>query len=169
MFLELIAIFAAGFGAAGAVLLLNRLTGGRVPGWVMPVAAGLTMLGFGIWSEYTWAARTAEALPEGVEVVDSTETRALWKPWTYLMPQTTRLVALDRSTIRDNPDAPQVRLVELYLFQRWRATESLPVLVDCARSARALVTDAALEEPAKADWTQIPKDDPLIRAVCPEQ
>ena len=70
MFLELIATFAAGAGAAGLVLVLNLMTGGRLPRWAMPVAAGLAMLGVAISNEASWGARTAQGLPEGLVVVD---------------------------------------------------------------------------------------------------
>jgi hypothetical protein len=58
MFLELIAAFAAAFVAAGIVLAVNMATGGRLPRWAMPVAAGAAMLGYAVWSEYSWFART---------------------------------------------------------------------------------------------------------------
>ena len=57
MFWELIAVFVAGFAGAGAVMLLNRVTGGRLPRWLMPLGAGAAMLVATISSEYGWYGR----------------------------------------------------------------------------------------------------------------
>jgi len=166
MFLELIATFFAGIAAAGLVMLLRRATGNRLARWLPPVAAGAAMIGFAIWSEYSWAARTADGLPDGVTVVDRVSETIGWKPWTYLAPQTTRLVALDRAGVRRNPETPGVALVDVYLFERWQPTARRPQLVDCANGSRADVSDAALEDPAAAAWRDMGADDPLIRAAC---
>jgi len=168
MFLELVAIFVAALGAAGLALLARRLTGGRLPGWVTPVAAGATMLAVAMWSEYSWGARTAAGLPEGVEVVDRVRDSAWWRPWTYVFPQTTRLVALDTASVQTNPDAPDIRLADLYLFARWRAPARVPQLVRCAPPARADVTDAALADPTGANWRALPAGHDLVRLACKE-
>ena len=102
MFLELIAVFAAGFGAAGLVLCLNIITRGRLPKWVMPVAAGAAMIGFTIWSEYTWYPRTLLTLPEGIEVAETYEHSAFYRPWTYAKPFVNRFLAVDQATLRRN-------------------------------------------------------------------
>lgn len=166
MFLELIATFIFGIGAAGVVLLLGRVTGGRLPKWVMPVAAAAAMIGFTIWSEYTWAARTTAELPEGLAVVDEVSESRAYKPWTYVAPQVTRIVAVDTATMRTRPETPDLRLVDLYLFARWRPLAKVPQLIDCAGAARADVTDAALADPAAATWIALGDDDPLIAKAC---
>ncbi|MSU91460.1 hypothetical protein GE300_17925 [Rhodobacteraceae bacterium 2CG4] len=166
MFLELIATFVAGIAAAGLVMALRRLTGNRLARWLPPVAAGAAMIAFSIWSEYSWAGRTAGGLPDGVAVVDRVSETIAWKPWTFLAPQTTRLVALDRAGAQRNPDAPGVALFDVYLFERWRPTARRPQLIDCAGAARADVTEAALADPVAADWRVLGAGDPLIRAAC---
>jgi len=60
MFLELIATVTVGIGTGGIVVLINKATRGRLPRWLVPVAAGLSMIGFTLWSEYSWAGRTAD-------------------------------------------------------------------------------------------------------------
>ncbi len=167
MFLELIATFFAGIAAAGVVLILNTILRKRLPGWLTPVAAGVAMIGFSIWSEYNWGTRTAESLPDGVVVIEVIEQKIGYKPWTYLFPQPTRLTAADVAAAQTRPDAANTMLVDLYLFARWQPTSKIPQLVDCARHARADVTDAALADPAAAPWHDIGPDDPLIKGVCP--
>ncbi|TCP38922.1 hypothetical protein [Rhodovulum marinum] len=166
MFLELIASFVAGLGAAGVMLALNLATGRRLPRWLMPVAGGVAMIGFAVWSEYSWATRTAGGLPQGVVEITRVPESRPWKPWTYLAPQATRLMAADVAGAARRQDAPDTRLVTLYFFARWQPAQSAPVLVDCTAPARADVTDAALADPAAASWRALSPDDPLVRTVC---
>jgi hypothetical protein len=166
MFLELIAIFVAGFGAAGIALLVNRLSGGRLPRWVTPLAAGATMLAVAIWSEYSWAQRTAQGLPDGVEVVEVVHDRSWWRPWTRIWPRATRLMALDTDTVRTNDAAPGTRLVDLYLFGRWQPAARRPQLIRCAPPARADVRDATLAAPETASWHPVPAGSDLVRLAC---
>jgi hypothetical protein len=166
MFFELIATFAAGIAAAGLALIAGHLSGGRLPRWFVPVAAGAAMLGYAIWSEYTWAGRTMEGLPEGVEVLTTVEETRFWKPWTYLVPQTTRIMALDRQGVLRNPDADGILLADVYLFARWTPPAKRPQLVDCAAGARADVSSAALADPSQATWRSVDDDDPLMEALC---
>ncbi len=168
MFLELIATFAAGLGAAGLCLLINLATGGRLPRWAMPVAAGAAMIGVTISSEMTWASRTVDGLPESIAVAETVSESAWYRPWTYVWPQATRLMAVDTATVRKNDAAPDTRLIELYLFARWQPTQQVPQLIDCATSARADVTDAALADPAAASWQPVPEGGDLIRLACEE-
>lgn len=167
MFMELIASFVAGFAAAGVVLVINILTGNRLPKWVMPVAAGVTMIAFAIWSEYSWAARTKAGLPEGVEVIDTVEVSRIWKPWTYIVPQTTRLMAADVAGTRENESVRGAKLIDLYLFERWQAPGKVMQLVNCEEPARALVTDEALADPEEAaNWLSVTREDPIYGAAC---
>lgn len=167
MFLELIATFAAGFGAAGLVLCINIITRGRLlPKWVMPVAAGAAMIGMAIWSEMTWAERTQQNFPDGVVVVEEISVSAWWRPWTYVTPQTTRMMAVDLPSIRQNEVNEAVVLVDVILFARWQAPSALPVFVDCANDKRAAVSEAALADLSKAVWLDIPAGNALLSTVC---
>jgi len=44
MYVDIITIIAAGFAAAGVALILNRLTGRRLPRWIIPAFAGAGMI-----------------------------------------------------------------------------------------------------------------------------
>ncbi|WP_339949180.1 hypothetical protein [uncultured Albimonas sp.] len=166
MFLELIATIVAGVGAAGLVLLVNRLAGGRLPRWGAPVAAGAAMLAATIWSEYDWESRTRAGLPPGLHVVETVEETALHRPWTYLAPLTTRLAALDVAGLQSKPGAEGVKLAEVWFFGRWRPVRRAPLLIRCAPAAQAPVTDAALADVSAAAWRAVPADDPLVAAAC---
>lgn len=170
MFLELIATIAAGIGAAGLVLILNLLSGGRLPRWAMPIAAGVAMLGFTIWSEYTWHSRTTASLPKDVEVTLVHNSAAFYRPWTYLYPLTDRLAAVDRLTLRRHPDAPDLRIANMVFLARWNAPRIVPVLFDCAGARHApLMEGVEFSDNGTvtgAVWQTVTASDPALEAAC---
>lgn len=170
MFLELIGTIFAGFAFAGVAMLVNKLTGGRLPRWSAPVAAGLGMIGVTIASEYSWYDRTVETLPEGMEIVQEVESKAFYRPWTYAVPFVNRFAAIDTVSVRTNEQVPEQRLVDMYFFGRWAPVEKLPIAVDCATNSRASLADGAefgddggIEN---ADWLNVSAQDPIIEVTC---
>ncbi|WP_432256795.1 hypothetical protein [Limimaricola sp. AA108-03] len=170
MFLELLGVIFAGVTGALVVYAANRATGGRLPRWLMPAVAGLAMIGATISLEYSWYDRTAAALPEGLVVADTVEERALYRPWTYLVPYTDRFVAIDRTSLQTNPDRPGERIANIYFFGRWAPLRQLPVAFDCTQGRRAaLVEGAGIAADGRiegADWMQASPGDPLLAAAC---
>lgn len=170
MFLELIATFVAGVAAGGIVLGLVKLTGNRLPRALIPIGAGLAMIGFAIWSEYNWFPRNVANLPEGHVVVRTNESRSVLRPWTFVAPFVDRFVSVQPSAALTHPDRPDERLVEVFVFGRWAPLARVPVLLDCAESRRADLIDgtefAADGTIEGAEWIALDDTDPLLRAVC---
>lgn len=170
MFWDLIAAIAAGFVAAGVVLLLGRRF---LPRWAAPVAAGVGMLGYTIWAEYSWYDRTAQTLPTGVVVTETATKTALWQPWTYALPMVHRFVALDRAATRRNDAQPGLRLTDLLLFERWSPVHAVPVVFDCPGQRRAaLVEGAEFGAEGRIEgvtWVAVPEADPTLDAACKEE
>ncbi|UOP04369.1 hypothetical protein [Conchiformibius kuhniae] len=129
MLWEFLATLFAGLGAAGVVLLLRPLVRGRMPKWAVPAAAGLGMLGFQVYSEYTWFAHTRAKLPPDTVVVAEVPSAAPYKPWSYVVPQVLQFVAADTANVRTDNSA---RHVNLYFFERRMRAKVLAVRVDCA-------------------------------------
>ena len=168
--LHLIAVFAIGFAAAGFVLLAYRLRGKKPPRYLIPLAAGLAMVGYALWSDYSWASRTIAGLPDHVMVVKRIPSSAPWKPWTYLFPQVDRFIAVDSAEIRRNDRLPGLVLAEVILVTRLEPAVTTRQLFDCAKARRTDVvesgdfTDQGL--PMNPDWVPIERDDALYSAVC---
>ena len=163
MFLELIAVFVAGFAGAGAMMLLNIATGRRLPRWLVPVGAGAAMIAATLSSEYSWYSRTAAALPEGVTVAQTRDSAAPWRPWTYVLPLTDGFVAVDTVNMRPNAEQAQLYLANVHFFGRWRPVRTVEVMVDCAASRRA---DPALGDDSPPVWRDVGPEDPIVRTVC---
>ncbi|KIC44186.1 hypothetical protein RA28_14550 [Ruegeria sp. ANG-S4] len=170
MFLELIGTIFAGFAFAGVVMVLNKLTGGRLPRWAAPVAAGTGMIAMTIASEYSWYDRTRDTLPEELSVVQEVESRAFYRPWTYAMPFVDRFAAIDTVSVRTNNDVPDQRLVDLYFFGRWAPVSKMPVAVNCADNSRANLADGAEfgddGRLLNASWIKVDANDPVVEATC---
>ncbi|TFH88641.1 hypothetical protein EQG41_02070 [Billgrantia azerbaijanica] len=168
MIWHLIAAVFAGLGAAGVGLLLRTLSAKRLPRWIVPVFAGLGMLGYQIQHEYTWFAHKSAQLPDSARVVDTEQSAAFWRPWTYLVPLTTAFTVIDEeSLVRSRAD--DQRLVEfiLYRFDR-EYVERLShqaYLMNC--TTRELVPLAEeSREPRTDQLRSLGEADPLFTAVC---
>ncbi|MBJ6979111.1 hypothetical protein [Luteimonas sp. MC1895] len=170
MLLEFIAIIAAGFGLAGIALSVNIATRRRLPQWIVPAAAGAGMLLMAIWLEYSWLERTTGTFPESVQVASTNQVRSWYRPWTYVVPLTNRLIAVDHRFDRHHADAPGQVLTRVILAGRWEPMRQYGVVFDCTAHRRAdlldqveLGTDGGLEN---ANWLQLSADDPVLRNAC---
>ncbi|TNF60251.1 MAG: hypothetical protein EP307_08960 [Rhodobacteraceae bacterium] len=173
MLLELVGTVLAGVVFGSMVMLARRWVGDRLPKWLVPVAAGAGMLLATISSEYGWYGRTLEIartdLPQMV-VATTLESRAPWRPWTYVVPYVERFVAVDGASLRTNPVIPGQRMVDLYSFGRWVPVSKVTVILDCEDSRRALLdADASFDAEGKVlgiDWIDVAEDDPVLRTGC---
>jgi hypothetical protein len=170
MLWELLATVFAGLGAAGVALALRAFTRRRLPAWTIPVCAGSAMLGFQIYSEYTWFSHQKSLLPEDVHVVRQVKEAAPWRPWTYVYPQTVRFIAVKVGEGSVNRVNPELVLADVFLFERRMAARQVPQIFHCGAAARATLTDdLRLPEPGAApgdQWTSLDPADELLQAVC---
>lgn len=162
-------------GAALAFLLvfagrhaLKTLFGVVLPGWLMPAAIGLAMIGTAIWSEYSWFPRLRAGLPETAVVVLTGQETAPWRPWTYAVPLTVRAMVIDRAKLR--APAPGVAEADLLLLQRWAPMQTVTVAYDCAGARRAdlfggasVAADGSL---SGATWQALDQGDAGLKAAC---
>lgn len=170
MVFNLLGTIVIGIGAAGTVLMVFRLFRLRAPRWVIPAAAGVSMLGFQIWVGYSWHQRTADALPDQVRVVKSYAYSSVISPWTLIVPQVNRIVAVDLTSVRRNEHSPDFVLATIYLITRYQPAASGMQIFDCETARRADIGpttkfgDKGL--PENAAWTSVEPNDLLLTAVC---
>ncbi|WP_219703445.1 hypothetical protein [Marinomonas lutimaris] len=174
MFWELIATVFAGIGGAGIALLLRKITKQTAPKWLVPVFAGVAMLGFQIQGEYDWYDHQTSLLPEGVVVVKTVQEEAPWRPWSYVFPQTLRFIAADVENSAKNKIDPNLVLVDLYFFERRHMAKRVPQIVDCVQGARTDFTQSFTasqdsKQPSTSTWYPLESDDLLLKAVCGNQ
>ncbi|WP_431024243.1 hypothetical protein [Halomonas sp. H5] len=165
MIWHLIAAIFAGLGAAGLGQLLRLASGKRLPRWLVPVFAGLGMLGYQVYTEYSWFDHKRGQLPPSAEVVDEERSQIFWRPWTYLVPLTSAFRVVDHDSVR-GAEIDGQRVVEfmLYRFERQPMDSVTPqaLLLNCA-------TRELIPRDDGPQWEQLRRlreDAPLLGAVC---
>lgn len=170
MFWELIATVFAGLGAAGIALAGRHLTAKRLPSWAVPVCAGLGMLGFQVYSEYSWFQHQSGLLPEGIVVVKRVQETTYWRPWSYVFPQTVRFMAVDGGKAAVNRENPDLVLADIYVFERRLPARRVPQVFHCAQKASAVFSEnlqiPGAGETLSDQWHSLGDDHPLLVAVC---
>jgi hypothetical protein len=180
MLFEFIATIAAAFGMAGLALVITHLTkiaGKRAPKWLVPLFAAIGIFGFQIHQEYNWYHQQVAKLPEGVTVVKTAESSEWFRPWSYIKPQILRFIAADSGNATMHVDNPDMRLVNLYVFERRRSVQQIPQVINCAAPARAdyvfqdKTSELTLDEHVKQTtaWRPLSTEDPLYINVCTDQ
>ncbi len=168
MVLEILAAVTAAFALAGIALGLRKLTRQRLPGWIVPAAAGLGMIGYAIWSEYSWYPRSLAGLPPGVQVLRAEAGPSGLRPWTLAVPVTLRFLALDLRASAQHPANPALRMVPMYGFARWQPAQDFAMVFDCAQGRQVILQDG-MEITADgtlvgAEWAAGEQD--LLAAAC---
>ena len=123
----------------GIALLARKLTGPRLPAWIVPAAAGLGMIGYAIWSEYSWYPRSLAGLPAGVQVLRAEASPSGLRPWTLAVPVTLRFLALDLRAAAQHPTNPALRMVPVYRFARWQPVQDMAMVFDCVGGAQVVL------------------------------
>ena len=170
MAIELIAAFIAAIACAGIGMLLRRMSGGRLPKWFVPAAAGAGMIGYAVVMEYGWYGRQAAALPEGVVVVWQDQRPQALRPWTMAFPMTSRFLAMDTRTLAAHPGGADLILAEVYGFARWQGIDQGLLVVDCAadRSVR-LTTETRIDDAGTltgGEWQPLAEGDTSAAVAC---
>lgn len=167
MFWNLVATVFAGLGAAGIALAIRSLTRKKAPKWIIPVFAGLGMMAYQVYIEYTWFDHMKSRLPAEAEVVSTQSHSTWWRPWSYVLPQITSFTVLDRQSIeRQSTDQGEVTRFILYRFRDTyggRVSEGIH-LANCSTGELVPVTNQGM--PLVEQMRKLPPDNTLRRAVC---
>jgi hypothetical protein len=170
MLIEFIAVVVAGVTGFGIALMLHRLSARRLPDWIAPFGAAAAMVLMVIYLEYSWADRFEAGLPEDVTVVSRNEHRVWYRPWTYVVPLTTRIIAIDNRIRQSNLNNPDYVITGVILEERWALTFGFKSVFDCAAGRRADLSEGTVldEEgiPQDLDWFELAPDDPFLTTAC---
>ncbi len=131
MAIEIVATICFGLAAGGVVLLIFKVLKVRAAAVIAVTCAGVAMIAFTAWNRYHWAGRIKASLPENVHVVREVPSKSFLDPWSFAMPLTGSLVALDEGQTLRHPDLPGRVIVTLLQIEPYSNPVSLAVLVDC--------------------------------------
>ncbi|MBV0934033.1 hypothetical protein [Marinobacterium weihaiense] len=167
MIWNLVATVFAGLGAAGIALILRLLSGKKLPKWIIPVFAGLGMLAYQIYTEYTWYEFKRSQLPAGAEVVATETDSMIWRPWTYLKPMTVAFTVVDTGSVSDQMVEGD-RVVEFvrYRFEKAYVDQVQPhrQLLNCASREMVELNEEA--QPQLNSLQTLSKVDALYQHLC---
>lgn len=166
MFWNFVATILCGLGAAGIAMGIRAATAKRAPRWLIPVFAGVGMLGYLVYGEYTWYDHKRSLLPEEAVVVDTEQERLFFRPWTFVLPYVTAFSTVDVESIsRDTADINIVRFT-LYRFEQTvtDAVSHRVHLINCR--SRELVPLAQDGSPRLDNMKVLTNNDPLFKVVC---
>lgn len=170
MFVELITLVAIAFAVSGIVMISFRLIGKKAPKVLIILTAGVSMLGFTIWSRQNWAPNVKKNLPANIEVVHEVPYAGWLEPWTKIWPRSGRLVAIDHCNIQRNPKVPGLRLTDVMVLENNKATVTMRHVLDCSGSKMALVPDdVAFNDdgrPLDLEWVDTANAPYLQDAIC---
>lgn len=172
MLIDIVAAVSAGVGIAGVILLIRRLSRGRLPAWFIPAGIGMGILSYSVWAEYTWFPRVTGVLPSDVVLLAAPEDRSAIRPWTYIFPVSTRFMALDRTSLKTSEANPSIRLADVMLVERWMTTKRIPIGFDCAAGQRVDLVDGTTLAPdgtlTGGIWVPAGQGDAMQAAACAE-
>jgi len=141
-----------------------------MPRHLYPIVAAVSVIGYGIYSEYTWADRTIAQLPDSIEVVHQLAGTSMFSPWSFVIPRTDRISLIDKASIRRNDNLPDHVMTELLLMQRFAQVVRVPQLIDCRGRRRTDVTNNATFGgdglPTNAQWENLEAEHPILRVLC---
>ena len=169
MLLDFIAALATGFGLLSVTFILNRVTGQRLGRWIYPATVAAGMVGYTAWAEYTWHSRVLAAQPQ-LRLASTASERLFYRPWTYVVPQINRMIAVDVSQSLQHDAQPDLILTHLVLMGRWEPTRSIPVIFNCAENTRADLLEGATLNPdgtvEGVEWATMAADDRILVTAC---
>ena len=171
MFYEFIAVIVAGVAIGGIGAALRWMSGGRLPKWLIPAAAGLGMLSYAIWSEYSWFHRMTDTMPPEITVTWRNEDSSLWRPWSYYRPVIDRFTAFDARSAQRHQNQPGKVMVDVIMAARWQPSARLKAVYDCDanRKANPLGEGVSIAEDGAisgAVWIDVQSDDRTLTLVC---
>ena len=155
---------------AGAILLGFRLAGRKPPPGTLPLAAGVALIAFFVWNDYTWYRRTSAQLPDHIQVARTYPSSHMLQPWTYLVPHIARFSAVDTGSLKRNDSAPGYVLARIFLAERYVPTIEAWQIYDCNGGRSADVgKDTEFGDdglPAGATWHDLTEDDAFRPLIC---
>ncbi|MFC4258709.1 hypothetical protein ACFOZ5_06645 [Marinobacter lacisalsi] len=166
MFWNFVATIVCGLAAAGIAMAIRAATAKKAPRWLVPVFAGLGMMGYQIYMEYNWYDQMTARMP-AESVVVATESQAeFWRPWSFAFPQINRITVLDTNSITRNRANPDTVRFQLYRFRSTfggRVSKGTWLLNCPSRELVALNSDGT---PNTDQVRRLGTDDTLLQEVC---
>lgn len=116
---NLVGVFIVGLACGGMAFALVKVTKNRVPGWLVPVSAGVGMLLLLLTINYRWYADRLDALnyqQVSFEVVETKRSSSFMRPWSYIYKPVTEFSFIDDNWKKLVVDDQKLIQFSLYTF-----------------------------------------------------
>lgn len=166
MFWNFVATIVCGFAAAGIAMGIRAATAKKAPRWLIPVFAGLGMMGYQIYMEYHWYDQMTARMPPESVVVGTESQAEFWRPWSFAFPQINRITVLDSGSVATNPANPGTVRFQLYHFRQTyggRVSKGTWLLNCPSRELVALDGEGA---PDTSQARRLSPGETLLQEVC---
>lgn len=167
MLIKLFIAAGAAFFAAGIAQYARILTRKKLPRWIVPAAAGLGILAYQVYMEYSWFERTQAQLPPGSVVTEVRQQPAFWRPWTFVVPLKMGFSVVEPDKVQlAFRDGDRIARFRLYSIEQAFVdhVEQTGYLLDCTRSI--LVPLDADDQPQPDKALQLERQSRLYTVVC---
>ncbi|WP_151671536.1 hypothetical protein [Nitrincola schmidtii] len=169
MIWTIIAIVFSGLGAAGVALILRKLTRNKLPKWIIPVFAGMGMLGYQISYEYSWFEHQVTRQPEAAVVVSTETGQVFWRPWTYHFPMIIAFTVIDTDNmVKTEVEGNELVEFILYRFEKQHVdlVSHQAYLLNCSSAEMLPMNQQG--EPILSQFQRIDKNGILFLTACGE-
>lgn len=148
MIWQLLAVFISGLVLGGFAYLFRRLSRNRLPKWIIPVAAGVGMLGYQAYYNYAWYDFKLGQLPEGTIVLENKRTSDFFRPWSYVYPAINYFSFIDGESRVFEKEGQ--RLVQYIFFEMHQEhldrLETQYYALDCSKAEQVKITAEGVAE-----------------------
>ena len=164
---HLIAVFISGLTLGGLAYLARKLSRNKLPAWIVPIAAGLSMFGYLAFYDYTWyehktaQIRLTEPNPE-LLIFDEIRGTSFFKPWSFLHPAVNRFFVFDGKHVVSEQDSETI--VEYFLYEFIKdpieRQQHYRVIMNCTQLDRVLSARTSVRH------EEFTHDDLLYKTLC---
>lgn len=166
MIWHLLAVFIIGLCVGACAFALRRFSRNKLPSWIIPASAGIGMLGYLAYYDYTWFDLKGGQLPVGAVIIEQQRTSNFFRPWGYLIPSVSSFSVLDGQARETQQDGE--RLVEYirytFINDYIERLESQLYVLNCTTSEQLPVPQSANPTTLKVEL--VSRDSVLYKQLC---
>ncbi|MEN0000933.1 MAG: hypothetical protein AAF940_08615 [Pseudomonadota bacterium] len=132
MLTTLLGAIVVAVSVAGIVSMFFRFIIRRpAPKGVIPVAAGVAMLGFTGWLEQSWFERNSAGLPPSSIIVEQGQFSNIIQPWTLIWPRINSYVVVDPDDKAQVATDGEIWETPMFRIQRYTGVREFRLVVNC--------------------------------------
>ena len=165
MLWHLLAVFIIGLCMGAFAYALRRFSRNKLPSWIIPVFAGIGMLGYLAYYDYNWFSLKRGQLPAESVVIEQNRASNFFRPWSYVLPSVSSFVVLDgkvKETRQDGQTLVQYIRYE-FINDYIERLENTPYVLNCSTGEQIALSDNS-EDTSKVEL--VTRDSLLYKQLC---